>query len=232
MLVNPNAPILAVRQPEFLVTREALREFIYKVEQQNGKGMFSLCLAADLAEARQAVLQHGLEVSGVTALELPFFSRRNRIGMMLLEIRLPVDAKAREEFDTAWLKGAFSATDYREEIVALNPPKTLKAGAKEDLQLRVKNLGSETWPAVGTKDFRYQINVGNHWIKDGVRNEDNRAVMKADLPPGGETDVTFTLNAPRTPGSYTLEIDMVHEGVTWFRAQGAKPLSIPITVLP
>ena len=232
VLVNPNAPILAIRQPEFFVTREALREFIYKVEQQNGHAMFSLCLAADLAEARQAVLQHGLEVSGVTALELPFFSRRNRIGMMLLEIRLPVDAKAREEFDTAWLKGAFSAADYREEIVALNPPKTLKAGAKEDLQLRVKNLGSETWPAVGTKDFRYQINVGNHWIKDGVRNEDNRAVMKADLAPGGETNVTFTLNAPRTPGSYTLEIDMVHEGVTWFRAQGAKPLSIPIAVLP
>jgi hypothetical protein len=42
----------------------------------------------------------------------------------------------------------------------------------------------------------------------------------------------LTVTAPSEPGDYTLEIDMVHEGVTWFKQRGARPLSINVTVTP
>ena len=74
--------------------------------------------------------------------------------------------------------------------------------------------------------------MGDRWIRDGVTAEDNRAVMNADLPPGGETEIKLTVNAPRTPGDYTLEIDMVHEGVTWFKERGARPLQLRVRVQP
>jgi hypothetical protein len=56
--------------------------------------------------------------------------------------------------------------------------------------------------------------------------------MKADLPPGGETEMTLAVTAPQTPGEYTLEIDLVHEGVTWFSERGAQPLRLQLRVAP
>ena len=172
----------------------------------------------------------GLEVATVTPVDIPFFSRSERIGMMLIEVRIPSSPEGRSQFESAWMKGAFAAADYRERIVAIDPPSVMHPGEKADIRFKVRNLGSATWPAVGTKDFRYQINMGNRWIIGGTTAEDNRAAMKADLPPGNEVEMTLTVNAPRTPGEYTLEIDMVHEGVTWFSDQGVPPLRIPFRI--
>jgi hypothetical protein len=232
VLLNPRAPVIAARQPEYFFTREAWRKFIATVESAPSQEMFSLCLNGDLANARQVIAQRGLEVAAVTPVDLPFFSARNRIGMMLIEIRIPLEAEARSQFESAWMKGAFASSVYREQIVALDPPTVMRAGEKADLRFKVKNLGDASWPAVGAKDFRYQVNIGNRWILSGAPAEDNRAAMKADLPPGGEIEMTLTVNAPRSPGEYTLEIDMVHEGVTWFRERGGRPLQLRVRVQP
>jgi hypothetical protein len=152
--------------------------------------------------------------------------------MMLIEIRMPRETAARQEFETAWMKGAFTQSVYREEIVALNPPASLHVGEKTEIRFKVKNLGDEAWPAVGTKDFRYQVNMGDRWMIGGTKLEDNRAVLSGDLAPGAETQITLTVNAPRTPGDYTLEIDMVQEGVTWFSEKGGRPLRLSVRVTP
>jgi len=232
VLLNDRAPILALRQPEFFSTRAAWREFIRKVEATGGQNMYSLCFNASLDNAKRAVSDRGLELGSVTPVTLPLFSSSNRIGMMLLEIRLPQTPSGREEFETAWLKSAFPPSDYREQITALNPPSVMRAGQKLDIHLKVKNLGLATWPATGTKDFKYLIDMGNHWIRGTENKEDNRAVLPADLPPGGETQLTMTITAPAQPGDYILEFDMVHEAVTWFKQRGASPLSLKVTVTP
>jgi hypothetical protein len=232
VLLNRRAPIIAARQPEYFVTRESWRQFIRVVEESPGQRMFSLCLNDDVPKAKQVIAERGLEVVTLTAVNIPFFSPRDRIGMMLIEVQVPQEPKARSEFESAWMKGAFPTSVYREEIVALDPPSVMHTSEKADIRFKVKNLGNATWPAVGTKDFRYQVNMGNRWIVAGATAEDNRAVMKADLPPGGEAQMTLTVNAPRTPGEYTLEIDMVHEGVTWFSERGARPLRLSVRVAP
>lgn len=232
VLLNRDAPIVAVRQPEYFFTRESWRQFIRVVEESPGKRMFSLCLNDHLPTARQAIVERGLEVGKLTPVNIPFFSPRDRIGMMLIEVRIPQEPEALSQFESAWMKGAFPASVYREEIVALNPPSVMRPGEKVDIRFKVKNLGDSTWPAVGTKDFRYQMNMGNRWISSGANVEDNRAAMKADLPPGGETEMMLAVTAPQTPGEYTLEIDMVHEGVTWFKERGARPLRLGVRVVP
>jgi hypothetical protein len=232
VLLNPRAPIIAVRQPEYFLTRESWRQFIRVVEASPGKKMFSLCLVADVPKAKQVIAERGLEVGQLAPVDVPFFSPRDRIGMMLIEVRVPQEPAARSEFESAWMKGAFPASVYRQEIVALDPPSVMHPGEKVNIRFKVRNLGNETWPAVGTQDFRYQINMGDRWITGGARTEDNRAVMSGDLPPGAETQITLIVNAPRAPGDYTLEIDMVHEGVTWFSERGARPLRLNVRVAP
>ena len=232
VLLNPRAPIIAARQPEYFVTRDAWRQFISVVEAAPGQKMYSLCLSSDLTTAKQAIAERALQVGAITPVDLSFFSPRDRIGMMLIEIRIPQEPEARSQFESAWMRGAFAASAYREQIVALGPPSVMHPGEKANIRFKVKNLGDAIWPAVGTKDFRYQVNLGNRWFSGGTPAEDNRAAMKADLPPGGEVEMTLTVNAPRAPGEYTLEIDMVHEGVTWFKEKGARPLELRVRVQP
>jgi hypothetical protein len=231
-LLNPRAPIIAVRQPEYFVTREAWRHFIRSIEAFAGQGMFSLCLNSDLTAAKEALALRGLEVATVTPVDIPFFSRSERIGMMLIEVRIPSEPEGRSQFESAWLKGAFAGADYGEQIIALDPPLVMHPGEKAAIHCKVKNLGAATWPAVGTKDFRYQMNLGDRWISGGTSAEDSRVAMKADLPPGGETELTLTVTAPRAPGEYTLMIDMVHEGVAWFKERGGRPLELRVRVQP
>jgi hypothetical protein len=232
VLLNARAPIIATRQPEYFFTRESWRQFIHNVEESSGQRMFSLCLSDQLPTAKQAIMERGLEVGKLTPVNIPFFSPRDRIGMMLIEILVPQENKARTDFESGWMRGAFTASVYRHEIVALDAPAVMRAGEKIDIRFKVRNRGSSSWPAVGTKDFRYQVNLGNRWIGAGATVEDNRAAMKADLPPGGETEMTLAVTAPQTPGEYTLEIDLVHEGVTWFSERGAQPLRLQLRVAP
>src|SRR5205085_2746030 len=59
-----------------------------------------------------------------------------------------------------------------------------------------------------------------------------RTALSADLPPGGEVALPLAVTAPGAPGDYVLEIDMVHEGVTFFNEKGSKSLRLPVRVEP
>jgi hypothetical protein len=72
-------------------------------------------------------------------------------------------------------------------------------------------------------DFR--LSVGNHWLDqdgDSVVNDDGRAALSNDVVPGGIVTMPLTINAPRRPGEYLLEVDMVQEGASWFALKGSQ----------
>lgn len=50
--------------------------------------------------------------------------------------------------------------------------------------------------------------------------EGKRAILPADLSPGDSVTVELAVNAPDTPGVYTLRIEPVQEGVSWFSDNG------------
>ncbi|HEX3279817.1 MAG TPA: hypothetical protein VHR36_01185, partial [Pyrinomonadaceae bacterium] len=233
VLLNNQAPIVSVDHPEYFFTRESRRHFIEKVEQLSSPTMFSMCFAEDIEPAKQAIALRGLEIGAITPIAVPFFSNSERIGMMLIEIRRPESAEARSRFVTSWMNAAFPDSDYREQITALNAPSVMRAGEKVVIRFRVKNLGYSTWPAVGNKEGRYQVNIGNRWLKTGtneVNGLDGRTGMPADLQPGGQVELALAVNAPQDPGEFVLEVDMVHEGVTWFYERGATPLRLKVRV--
>ena len=236
VLLNPRVPTITARLPEYFFTRESRRRFIQTVEQLPDQRMFSLCLNQELQTAKEAIALRGLEIARVTPIEIPFFSPRNQIGMMLIEVLRPQEPEARSKFESSWMNAAFPDSDYREEITSLNAPTVMHAGGKTIIRFKVKNLGHSDWPSQGNSEGRYQVNLGNRWLdaagKIEINGLDGRTAMPIDLRPGAELELPMTVRAPDAPGEYVIEVDMVHEGVTWFYERGAHPLRLRVRVEP
>jgi len=123
--------------------------------------------------------------------------------------------------------------DLRAEIRALEVPQ--RAAPKERLKIRVavRNAGGALWPARERGLSPLQLSAANHWLDaEGrvVTNDDGRGALPRDLAPGEEAEIAFDVNAPRRPGLYLLEIDMLQEGVSWFALKGSKTLRVPVRV--
>jgi len=233
VLINPDAPAVNVNFHEYFATRTGREEFVRAVESAPAP-LYVLCWAGDFAQARSLVESRKLAVGRVTPIEVPFFSQRGRVGMMLIEVVRPADAEGRAALEAFWRSAPFPDYDYRAEIEARDAPATLRAGERAQLRFRVRNAGGFTWPARGDSKGMYQVNLGDRWLdpKDGhvVNDLDGRTVLVADLPPGGEVEMTLPVRAPAAPGDYVLEIDMIHEAVTFFREKGSTVLRLNVHV--
>jgi 4-amino-4-deoxy-L-arabinose transferase-like glycosyltransferase len=125
------------------------------------------------------------------------------------------------------------AGGFRAELSAVDPPSHLRAGEQANVRVVVKNTGDSTWLARERGASPLQLSAGNHWLDaagDTVSNDDGRAPLLKDLRPGEETELRLVVNAPRRPGDYLLEIDMLQEGVSWFGLKGSRTLRLPVKV--
>jgi SAM-dependent methyltransferase len=114
--------------------------------------------------------------------------------------------------------------------LAVPPPERVTAGSAIAITLMVRNTSQHTWrqPDVGP------LAVGNHWLDAAgelmLLQDDGRSPLLQDVPPGLEWPVLLTMRAPGEPGSYVCEIDLVHEGVTWFGHKGSRTVRVTIDV--
>jgi hypothetical protein len=234
-LVDADAPAVGVNYHEFFNTRTARERFVRAAEAAPAP-LYSLCLPEDLAQAKELIESRRLAVGRVTPVQLPFFSQRGRIGMMLVEVLRPAGAEGRAALEAFWRSAPFPDYEYRAEITTPDAPARMRAGERVLLRFRVRNAGGFTWPARGDAGGMYQVNLGDRWLDSAggrvVNDLDGRTTLAEDLPPGGETELTLPVNAPARPGEYVLEIDMIHEAVTFFREKGSATLRINVRVEP
>jgi hypothetical protein len=232
VLLDAGEPVLGVRHHEYLTTRESVNHFVDAAADR--PAFFALCLPEDVAAAKEVAAKRGLEVVGAEPFGLPFFSPRGRIGMMLVEISPPTDPAARAAFNGSWMQFPFPDYDYRAEITAADAPRSMRAGERREIAFAVRNRGGAEWPARGDERGRYQVNLGDRWLDastDAVVNDlDARTALPADLAPGASVTLKLSVTAPPRPGDYVLEIDMVHEGLTFFREKGSPTLRLPVRV--
>ena len=62
--------------------------------------------------------------------------------------------------------------------------------------------------------------------------EGRRSRLPRTIGPGSACRVPVHVQTPPGPGRYTLAIDLVKEGVTWFSEAGQVPLKVPFAVTP
>jgi hypothetical protein len=103
-------------------------------------------------------------------------------------------------------------------ITAENIPMSLKTASSTKTDVQVKNLGDATWPAVGEVGGRHAVSLHGRWLKPDatlMTEADCSSRFPYDLEPGDTAGVTLEITAPKIPGKYILELDVVQEQVAW-----------------
>jgi hypothetical protein len=128
---------------------------------------------------------------------------------------------------------------FKAQVTPADPPTKLRAGQKEVITVKVKNASDVIWWQRGGEindrpDNKFYIAVGNRWLdKEGKltsETEGHNGIPK-DLKPGEEAEMTLQITAPKEPGEYTLSLDMVQEGVSWFGEKGSPTTKAKVTVV-
>jgi len=123
---------------------------------------------------------------------------------------------------------------YRAQLSLVDPLTTLKAGQKQTINVKVKNISNIAWIVYGTQPgVKYRVAVGDAWLdKDGkvLTTMDGRIGLPHDLGPGKDVDVPLVITAPAQAGDYVLQLDVVHEGVAWFADKGSEVLKTNVKV--
>jgi hypothetical protein len=134
---------------------------------------------------------------------------------------------------------ALPSNAFKAEITLIDPPAKLRAGQKENIRVKIKNNSDVLWWSRGARinmrpDNKFYIAAGNRWLKaDGslLTNMDGRYGVPKDLAPGEETEVPLGITAPKDPGEYILEVDLVQEQVAWFSEKGSPTAKTKVTVV-
>jgi hypothetical protein len=121
-------------------------------------------------------------------------------------------------------------------------PDRLRASERVPIELTVTNASPHPWPLPGSS----QLPLGISWHvfgTDGTTVNWDMPRLYLDTPaasacnvaylePGGRMNGTIPFVAPAAPGRYIMQLDMVHERVCWFSAQGSTFPSWELEVLP
>ena len=107
----------------------------------------------------------------------------------------------------------------------------LYAGRPAKLYVLVENLSAITWVSGQIQPvfacYHWIDKTGNVIIYDGIRSR-----LPEAIEPAARKQVPVSVIAPPIAGEYTLEITLVHEGVTWMEDDGLTSLRLDLTVDP
>ena len=110
--------------------------------------------------------------------------------------------------------------------VSHNTPTTIKPGQMVSVPIELTNTGSLTWPKGGANP----VYVTYHWYNASWQPVEwgigLRSSFASDVASGQTVNITASLKAPSTAGTYNLFWDVVQEGVAWFSGQGAPLLAV------
>ena len=104
---------------------------------------------------------------------------------------------------------------------------TAAPGTTVTVPVLLVNSSSFTWQP-GTINVSYHLADparGGTVVWDGVR-----TALAAPVAANAIVTVQVAVKAPQTPGTYTVRLDLVHEGVAWFSDQGVATGSVTLTV--
>ncbi len=120
---------------------------------------------------------------------------------------------------------------YQIEWLGEQLPDRLHAGQAIMASITIKNSGSIIWTWGGGNPVRLGYRYyRNRRLLPLPLARDLRTDVPEDVGPGQTVTIEAHIALPEEPGNYTLELDLVHEGVGWFKEKGATPLTRWLTV--
>jgi hypothetical protein len=142
-----------------------------------------------------------------------------------------------EVWDDNGLGNAIPGATPRARIEVRGPlpglPLITRAGGSVELKARIQNLSARPFPA-RTATGRRIVRLGAQLCDREQRliNRDfERAWLPRTLAPGASVEVPIKINAPATPGRYTLKFDLVSEAIDWFENCGSPTTAKTLLVI-
>jgi 2-polyprenyl-3-methyl-5-hydroxy-6-metoxy-1,4-benzoquinol methylase len=110
---------------------------------------------------------------------------------------------------------------YVASIVVSAPPRAVAPDEEVTLQVELTNASVFDW----IQRKHGVFSVGDHWLDaSGVRmltRDDGRTRLPEILRAGQTCRLPLVVHAPAERGDYVCEVDVVHEGVLWFKDRGS-----------
>jgi hypothetical protein len=135
-----------------------------------------------------------------------------------------------------WVASSYCPAPYNAELVPLAEfPRSAVAGETLRLAVRVTNQGADAWRMTDSRTAGVRLGarvigpfvaspadpIGLFRLPSGPAVDIARAGLESGvMPPGSRRDFELRLRAPRRPGRYLLQVDMVDERVHWFSDLG------------
>ncbi|MBU4483568.1 MAG: LCP family protein [Actinobacteria bacterium] len=157
-------------------------------------------------------------------------SRSDWIENGTISVQIPDIEEARAMWER--IISGEPASKYNAEYVEIDKiVDSMTQDTEYRFKIKVKNTGALTWNRNGNNP----VYLSYHWIdfnsKEKVVFDGKRSIIPEDgVNAGGEIVFDLTVISPSEPGEYILQIDLVHEGITWFSSQGVPSLEKFITV--
>lgn len=117
-------------------------------------------------------------------------------------------------------------------LIVEGAPKSVPRGKTFHLKVLARNKGNTWWLAkVGSKRGTVSLGAQLYDTKYNLLDERfGRSKVPKDVYPGQEAEFDLKLRAPNNPGKYLVELDMVDEGIMWFKDYDFNPLRVKIKV--
>jgi len=207
----------------------------------NSAGDMSIDRVVDSLKLRALINAQSWNKGGPPSLPL-FFSRaesgrhvRVRPVLHFTELDLLLYLKKYQVpfFEALVVPALGSLSEFKAAIALEEMPFALHASESFCPRVRIKNTSAILWPAKGLQDGRFAVALSYHWI-DGnggiIVSGGLRTPLVHDVGPNEEIVLYATAKTPQLPADYTLEFDLVQEGVTWFKDKGSETAKVAIHV--
>jgi hypothetical protein len=102
-------------------------------------------------------------------------------------------------------------------------------GGNAEVDLRLKNMGKKEWSSRGRNPCLLSYHLLDEKGKV-LKFENARTSLPRPVLPGEEIGLPIRVKAPLDKGAYLVEIDLVREGLAWFKDSGSRTLVIPLRV--
>lgn len=142
------------------------------------------------------------------------------IGLLYVNGKIAEDRYGNTNLNKAGIYKASISTNDNKLLAHQNEEKYLHA--------KVKNTGTLTWIPNEKNDISMSYHIIDTTGK--VITEGERTKLPNAVRSGDEVEVDLKIVTPKKLGNYKIEIDMVQEGVTWFKAQGSKTTIVDLVV--
>jgi len=122
---------------------------------------------------------------------------------------------------------------YQVKYLDYTVPTQMHIGDDYEGSVTLRNVGSTPW--IIPNQSEKAVNLSYHWIdknKVMVLKEGRRSSFAENVLPNTTVTLALNISPPPTSGQYTLEIDLVSEGVAWFSEVSAPGPSVLIEVQP